>query len=57
MKLLFTLEYYIWIYIFEAHGLKNISIQLGILVLRCTFWEYSSQEKEFKKTCFIHAFF
>lgn len=57
MKLLFTLEYYIWIYIFEAQGLKNISIQLGILVLLCTFWKYSSQEKEFKIPNLFMPFF
>lgn len=57
MKLLFTLEYYIWIYIFEAQGLKNISIKLGILVLLCTFWKYSSWEKEWKILILFTPFF
>lgn len=45
------------IYIFEAQGLKNTSIQLGILVLLCTFWKYSSQEKEFKIPILFMPFF
>lgn len=48
---------YMNIYIFEAQGLKNISIQLGILVLLCTFWKYSSQEKEFKILILLMPFF
>lgn len=43
--------------IYEAQGLKNISIQLGILVLLCTFWKYSSQEKEFKIPILFMPFF
>lgn len=43
--------------IYEAQGLKNISIQLGILVLLCTFWKYSSQEKEFKILILFMPFF
>lgn len=45
------------IYIFEAQGLKNISIKLGILVLLCTFWKYSSQEKELKILILFMPFF
>lgn len=45
------------IYIFEAQGLKNISIKLGILVLLCTFWKYSSQEKELKILILSMPFF
>lgn len=44
------------IYIFEARGLKNISIQLGILVLLCTLKVFLTRERV-KNTCFIHAFF
>lgn len=48
---------YEYIYIFEAWGLKNISIKLGILVLLCTFWKYSSQEKELKILILSMPFF